>query len=132
MRYAIWVVGVLFVALFVFFVGARNDMTTDRAILIGKWVSTQDTKFTREFKGDGTVIDTYEGSTPNSQGHWTLFTKDMPVEGFTGDLEEKSIYLSIAAPQSEALFFKISKIDSANLELVYFNRGGTLSFTKVK
>ncbi len=133
MKTAAFVVGgLILVAVLIFFVGKKDVMTVDRILLIGKWISTQDAKFTRDFRTDGTVIDTYQGSSPESKGNWTLFTKAMPPDGFTGELEEKSVYLSIAAPQSEALHFKITKIDEHTLELVYLDRGGELSFTRVK
>ena len=118
-------------AAFVFF-GTKDEIDVTRILLEGKWVSTEDAKFTREFKSDGTIIDEYEGSAPDTNGNWTLFTKEMPVEGFTGELEDEPIYLAIAMPESEALYFKITKIDEGTLEMVYLNRGGTLSFTKIK
>lgn len=115
------------------FLGGMGTAQTQTAI-IGKWQSTQDSKFIREFANDGKVIDAYEGSEPDSSGRWAIFTKAMPVDGIPGEvvLEERAVYLSIGFPRSESLYFKISKIDSDNLELIYLNRGGVLSFTRAK
>lgn len=125
-----------------FFLGTKDEIDVTRTLLQGKWVSVQDAKFTREFKDDGTVMDAYEGSSPNVEGNWALFTREVPVEGFVGELEDEPIYLAIAQPESETLYFKITKIDEDTLELIYLNRGlpapgggqagGALIFTKVK
>ena len=93
-------------------------------------MSVQGEKFTREFETNGTVIDAHVGNSPDSKGNWTLFTKDMPVEGFKGELEAGAMYLAIAMPQSEALYFKIVKIDTRNLELIDLDRDRTRTFTK--
>lgn len=143
MRKALIIVGLLVVcAVAFFFISTKDEVDVTRMLLEGKWVSTQDTKFTREFKDDGTVIDAYESSSPNVEGNWALFTREMPVEGFVGELEDEPIYLAIAQPESEALYFKITKIDEDTLELIYLNRGlpapgggqagGTLVFTRAQ
>ena len=133
MRNAVVVVVVLiFVALLFFVVGTKDEVDVTRILLQGTWISTQDAKFAREFKEDGTVIDTYEGSSPDAEGRWTLFTREMQPEGYEGELENAPIYLAIGIPNSEPLYFKITKIDENALELVYLNRGGALIFTKVK
>ena len=110
---------------------STDENIAARVQIIGVWKSTQDARFTREFKNDGMVIDTYEGSMPNSAARWNIFTKQIPVNEYSGSLEDGAIYLAIAAPtKSEALYFKITKVDAHNLELVYLDRGGTLVFTK--
>ncbi len=111
--------------------------STDQSIaariqILGIWRSTQDSKFTREFKNDGKVIDAYEGSSLNSDGRWVIFTKQMPIDALPEALEDGAVYLSIAAPESEAQYFKIASINSHELQLVYLDRGGIISFTKIQ
>ena len=111
--------------------------STDQSIaariqILGIWRSTQDPKFTREFKNDGKVIDAYDGSSPNSNGRWVIFTKQMPIDALPEVLEDGAVYLSIAAPESEAQYFKIASINSHELQLVYLDRGGVISFTKIQ
>jgi hypothetical protein len=120
---------VLFTILIFFGAYAPGTEEAARTNLVGLWRGVEDTKFTREFKSDGSVVDAYEGSTIDTKGRWVLFTKSMPPEGFTEALED-GLYLAIAAPESKALYFRITRIERGVLELVYLNRGGTLTFTK--
>ena len=54
--------------------GAEQDATIAvKSNIVGKWQSTEDAKFTREFKGDGTVIDMYDNGSV-SNGTWVSFT----------------------------------------------------------
>lgn len=126
----VFVAMIAFFVIGFFFIDARDDLDSARENLIGKWQSTQDEKFSRVFKDNGRLIDSYEGSEIRSDGYWALFTKDMSPEGYEGILEGGAIYLSIGVPRSEHLYFKVRKVDANALELTYLNRGGTLSFKK--
>ena len=132
MRFA--AIGAIFLALIIagmVFINHSTDKSiAARMLIVGAWRSTADTKFTREFKNDGMVIDTYEGSVPNSDARWTIFTKQIPVNGYSEPLEDGAIYLTIAAPKSDPLYFKIVKVDAHDLGLLYLDRSGTLTFTK--
>ena len=134
MRFA--AIGAVFLALIaagmVFINHSTDQSITARIQIIGMWRSTQDPKFTREFKNDGKVIDAYEGSLPDFNGRWVIFTKQMPVDALPEALEDGTVYLSIATPESEALYFKIVSINSRELQLVYLDRGGVFSFTKIQ
>lgn len=96
--------------------------------LIGVWQSTTDATFTREFRDDGKVIDGYGGAPDES--YWMLFTKDIPDQSFKGELEDGVLYLAIAKPDEEALYFKVTRLTASTLDLIYLDRGGTLSFTR--
>ena len=113
-----------------FFLDSRDTVAMAREDLVGVWQGKGDTHFMREFKDSGRLVDAYE-SLISSEGYWALFTKEMRVEGFTKPLEEGSIYLAIGIPESEQQYFKVSKIDDKQLELMDFN-GGTFSFTKIR
>src|SRR3989344_2307119 len=47
-------------------------MSPEAGRAVGKWRSTDDAKFTREFRADGTVTDLYEGdASATSNGTWS-------------------------------------------------------------
>ena len=104
------------------------------ASIVGKWQSTDDAKFVREFKVDGKVTDRYENKTVTS-GAWQVFTKDKPLSvAVAFALETDTAYLQIAesGSQTEKLNFKLVKLTPEELELVFMDRGGTLKFTRIK
>jgi hypothetical protein len=100
--------------------------------IVGMWQSTEDPRFTREIRNDGIAIDAYAGASTTSQGHWMVFTKEIPDTSFTGALEDGATYFSFSIDASEKLYFKILKADADSLDLVYLDRGNTLSFKRVK
>jgi len=133
MRLAVIAAALLFVALTgYYFLYSADGSVIARVQIIGTWQSTDDPKFTREFKSDGKVIDAYDGAVKESALSWTIFTSSMPVDGFSGEFEEGAVYLSIATLRKDELHFKIEQIDANNLVLIYLDRGGTLSFTKLR
>lgn len=112
--------------------GAEQDMV--RIIsgeLVGTYQGNPNTKFTREFKADGTVVDTYEGKVV-AEGTWQVYTKESPLP-VAFDIAEKASYVQItfAGAQSQTLNFRISEVTPAVLNLVFMERGGTLSFNRI-
>jgi hypothetical protein len=98
----------------------------------GKWQSLDDAKFTREFRSDFTVVDSYDGKA-NLDGLWVVFTK-MNAPEISFPLEESAVYLQITekgTPQ-DTLTFKVVKLTPDELELIYMDRGGVLRFKSVK
>ncbi len=98
----------------------------------GKWQSIDDAKFTREFRSDFTVADSYDG-TVNLDGLWVVFTK-MNAPEISFPLEDNAVYLQITekgTPQ-DTLTFKVSKLTPDELELIYMDRGGVLRFKSVQ
>ncbi|MBI4094175.1 hypothetical protein HY417_04375 [Candidatus Kaiserbacteria bacterium] len=100
--------------------------------IVGRWRSVEDNKFTREFKGDGTAVDTYEGASVTS-GTWKVFTKEKPLS-VSFPLEENTVYvqMTMQGTQADNLNFKLSKLTPEELELTYMDRGGVLRFTAIK
>lgn len=100
--------------------------------IVGRWQSIEDDKFTREFKGNGTAVDTYEGESVTS-GTWKVFTKEKPLS-VSFPLEENAVYLQMTmqGTQADNLNFKIGKLTPEELELVYMDRGGVLRFRAIK
>ncbi|MEK7509375.1 MAG: hypothetical protein AAB605_01530 [Patescibacteria group bacterium] len=114
-----------------------GDAAQTMAGLVSVWRSTQDGKFTREFRNDGSVIDRYEGNSPDSEGLWLVFTKEIPDASFSGPYEDGAVYLAMTMSESEKLYFKVTRIDAGTLELVFLDgdlpaqAGGVLSFTRI-
>lgn len=100
--------------------------------IVGKWQSTEDAKFTREFKDGGTAVDTYKGKNVTN-GTWKVFTKENPVEvSFPIEADAVYIQMTMAGSQADKINFKLSKLTPEELELIYMDRGGVLKFKSVK
>lgn len=100
--------------------------------IVGKWQSTEDAKFTREFKDGGTAVDTYEGKDVTS-GTWKVFTKDNPVTvAFPLEADAVYIQMTMQGTQADNLNFKLAKLTPEELQLIYMDRGGVLQFRKVQ
>ncbi len=101
--------------------------------IIGKWVSVDDAKFTREFKVGNVVTDLYDGKDA-TDGTSLVFTKDTAPNGLTVPLEENAAYMQLVmkGTPAETLNFKVGKLTPEELELVYLERGGVLRFTRAK
>jgi|GEM_PF-1003577 len=98
--------------------------------IVGKWQSIDDAKFSREFKSDKTVVDSYVGSqTATASGTWSIFTKENKDPEFTGTLESETAYVKIAIGK-EKLYFKLLKVTPEALELIYLAKGNVLRFTR--
>ena len=100
--------------------------------IVGKWQSTDDAKFAREFKADGTVVDSYDGKAVSS-GMFTVFTKDKPAQtSFPLEADAVYVQLTMQGTQADNLNFKVVKLTPDELQLVYMDRGGVLNFKVVK
>lgn len=115
--------------------GGGEDQDATAAVnqnILGSWVSLDDEKFTREFKSDGIVIDSYENNKV-SEGPWTIFTSE---SGIATEFPQSPdiIYLRIVnGPGAEdVLYFSLAKLTPEELELIYMNRGNILRFTRVE
>lgn len=132
MRRALVVLAVILLAgaAFLFF-GTSDEVDVTRTLLEGRWVSTEDARFSRSISPDGGVVEVYEGS-PEITGYWALFTKDMPAHEVPHELEEGLVYLAVGIPENPTLYYQVAAIDESRLDLIHLERGNTLSFTKVK
>lgn len=110
--------------------GADYRISATTSALPGTWRSLEDIKFERQFKSDGTVVDSYGGDPEaNTKGSWSVFTKENPDRDFTGQFEDGAVYLKMTA-DDDKLYFKLVKVTPEELEMVYLDRGNTLRFTK--
>ena len=101
--------------------------------MLGKWQSVDDAKYVREFKEKGVVVDWYDGKTV-STGLWVVFTKEKAPKIFPYTMDTSSVYLQLTmtGSQADTLNFKISKMTPEELQLVYLDRGGVLTFKRVQ
>lgn len=102
----------------------------------GKWRSTTDAKFVREFRDGGAVIDYYNGKKV-SEGKWVVFDSSnatsAKVSKVSFPVEAGAVYVQmiVSASSADNLNFKITKLTPESLDLVYMDRGGNLSFTRI-
>lgn len=99
---------------------------------MGKWQSTTDKKFVRNFNANGSVEDIYDGKDA-TQRIWTVFTKEKPI-AVEFPLESDAVYIQImtAGSQAEKLNFKVGKLTPESLDLISMDKGVVLQFTSVR
>lgn len=113
-------------------VAANPKPAEVKVTIVGIWKSTDDAKFTREFHADGSFVDKYANdSSTTAEGQWKVFVGPGNGEPASLPLKVGVTYVKLSFPE-EAAFFSLTKLTSDSLELVYLDRGGTLSFTKVR
>lgn len=111
--------------------GGGSLATSEAKALIGTWRSTEDSKFTREFRVDGSVIDKYEGDEKaTSTGIWyhIIYPERESFE-FSGPIGATFIKLAF---DGEPFYFEVSDRTENSLTLIYLTRGNLLHFTRVK
>lgn len=101
--------------------------------IVGKWQSTDDAKFVREFKAGNVVEDWYDGKKVSS-GLWVAFEKGVDAPEVPFPLEDNVVYIqmTMTGSQADTLNFKLSKLTPEELQLIYMDRGGALSFRAVQ
>lgn len=113
-------------------VNGSAKMSAEAGRVVGKWKSTEDAKFTREFREDGTVTDMYEGdASATSNGTWNQVV-DVAAEPFEFPAVGGATFLKLVFG-SETYYFSVSADTTADkLVLVHLSgRGNVLSFTRV-
>lgn len=113
--------------------GVQPDVTLIvQQNIVGTWKSTQDAKFTREFTSAGAVIDYYENKEV-TKGTWQIFNEAKPLK-VSFPLEKTALYVQMTTAEDPngTLNFKLIKLTPESLELVYMERGGTNTFTRIK
>jgi hypothetical protein len=132
-----WIVPVLALTLFG---AARADTLSPpppaavARALVGVWQSIDDTRFSREFRADGTAIDRYEGDPDGSQtGAWLLFAGNAPPPELAGHraFVAKGFYLEIRE-SGDTMLFAITAVDRSALQMINLDRGNTLSFNRLR
>lgn len=102
--------------------------------LMGKWRATDDPKFVREFKVGNQVVDSYDNEVKTS-GLYVVFTKDNAPKIVPFPIDPNAVYVQITetGSQSDTLNFRMSMSPDANtLTLIYMDRGGATTYTRVQ
>ncbi len=114
--------------------GAEEEQNVATAVtenLVGTWVSLDDEKFVREFRSDGTAVDSYEGEEV-SEGKWLVFTHENDIATDFPQAEE-DVYIQIEdADPAGTLYFTLTKLTPEELELIYMGRGNILRFSRTE
>ena len=104
--------------------------------MIGTWQSTEDSKFTRQFNADGTVVDAYQNDASATMfGTWMVVdpakepqdTLNVPADSLAG-----MTVLKITFSNGDIMYFDVNKLTETSLTLTYLGRGNVLTFIKMK
>ena len=111
---------------------AESQQVVRDPLTSGKWRSNTDTKFTREFKSDGTVTDRYEGNA--SEGKWqvidpaTEIIPNVPAENLLG-----MTVIKLEWNGGEKAYFTINSLSETSLTTTELNdQGSTTTYTKIQ
>ncbi|HEX5774578.1 MAG TPA: hypothetical protein VFY28_01300 [Candidatus Paceibacterota bacterium] len=109
---------------------ATLPASTLRAEVTGSWRSEDDPKFTRVFREDGTLTDSYEGNPDaTANGSWRVVTGG---EGLPASLSaENRTVIRISFPE-EALFFIVTALTEDELAMAYVGGNGSLRFERIR
>jgi copper homeostasis protein (lipoprotein) len=100
--------------------------------LVGIWRSTQDTKYTREFKAEGAVIDKYEGTTNDTQsGVWNVITDPTTIPT-TLPAVGNATFINVVFGQDIFYYSVAASSTPDHLSLVGLNGKSNLDFNRVK
>ncbi|MDO8514155.1 MAG: hypothetical protein Q7S50_01265 [bacterium] len=113
-----------------------NEMVVENDPLVnGTWKSTEDSKFTREFRADGTVVDTYEGdASATSMGTYMVVdpARETGIPVPAANLAGMTIIKTTWA-NGDVMYFGVNSLTESDLKLVNLSgRGNILMFTKVQ
>lgn len=98
----------------------------------GKWQGRDDAKFVREFNAGATYVDLYDDKNTSS-GTWVVFTKEHAPGPMPFTVEGNTVYIQLTDSKNPAntLHFKLIKLTPEQLQMVYLERGGVLTFVRV-
>lgn len=107
------------------------SLSAAESVIVGVWRSTQDPRFTREFKADKSAIDLYDNgdSVDKTALSWNVFNDDKPDPSFKGEILPLTIYLHMSNGKDD-LFFELDKITPEALEMDDLDSGEVLTFKK--
>lgn len=101
------------------------------AAVVGTWRSKQDSKFTREFRADGTIVDRYEGDdSATIEGSWSMANPAaVDIQGMEYDADAQLIMVN---DPYESYLFKVNSVSETDLSLTYIGgAGGSLEFERI-
>ncbi len=107
----------------------KEEITIIGNGIIGKWQSTDDSRYIREFT-EHEVIEWYDGVSVSVEPY-TLFEGDSVPSELVPDAEPYLVYAMIGTANSDPLLFSINKFDFSSLDMFYLGRGEMLRFTRI-
>jgi hypothetical protein len=111
-----------------------GEYTEVDPVLVGTWRSKDDTKFTREFKADGTMTDRYQGdaSATETASFVTINPSVVEVPGVPAANLAGMTVIRVDF-SSGPMFFSINSMTDKELSMTNLSgRGNILTFTKAK
>jgi len=114
---------------------STDTQLTENPDMPGTWRSNEDTKFTREFRADGVVIDRYEGdASAGISGEWTAVdpvaetTLGVPAASLAGKVVIKVVWEGGV----ETTYFSINSLTDTTMSITDLSsQGGVTTFTRV-
>lgn len=97
--------------------------------IVGTWQSTDDESSVRVIYENGGFADVYQGEELSS-GSWYVFDGANAPEDFPYPAVENVEYLALVDAEG-TLFFSIAERTEQSLTLIYLDRGGALSYSRV-
>lgn len=91
--------------------------------IIGHWVSNEDPEYIISFDSKGIITENYKDL--DAIGKWYITRR------LKGDYPEKYGFFLQTIVEDEKYVYIIDKLDDNNLELIYTDRGTSLSFTRI-
>lgn len=112
--------------------GGSAITTTSRA-LIGRWRSTDDTRYSLEIDSNSNAIERYQNDpSATATSSWALFTSASPDPTFSGTEAPGVVYLTLTGGGAGTRHFAVVELTGSTFDMLYLDRGGTLSFTRVQ
>lgn len=109
-------------------VAVPNEQATFE--LSGTWQSKEDSRFVREFRRDGTVVDSYEGDdSATISGTWN-FVENPAEEQPSLPVVKDARVLKIQFLE-EVMYFAITELSENDLSMIYLSGNGSLEFSRV-
>ena len=96
----------------------------------GTWQSKDDARFVREFRADGTVVDSYEGDdSATIRGSWN-FVENPAEEQASLPVVKDARVIKIQFLE-EVMYFAITELSENDLSMIYLSGNGSLQFARV-
>jgi hypothetical protein len=108
-------------------------VTSTQEMLVGKWSSEDDRNFEREYKDDGTVVDS-TGSVDgdvNTEASWSLFTAANAGTDVPFQMNNDDVYIKQTEEGGSVTYFRVTSVSPTELELVNMTKGGGMRFGKM-
>ncbi|MDP3880705.1 MAG: hypothetical protein Q8Q32_00795 [bacterium] len=107
-----------------------KNLTKERGLIQGKWVSSEDSKYEIEFI-DNRFEERYEGMA-EEDGGWKFLTdfskeSDGAVPAF--DIGPNDLFLKLSRPEGD-YYYKVFELTESSLVINYLESGSTLEFVR--